>query len=168
MAPPTYATPPRTRSEVENEEERDVLIVQKCLTTLILPRAVLAAKAHACFAFPITLLPIYLVLPKMSPQAKPSRKTRSRRLMIKVEERTEEEVEEVREIKEQPNANEKVPLLSLTYCWPLIPYTKPNFIQSAFTALALPGGESEITLSTRSNLIHPQGAKESFQTWPTH
>ena len=147
VAPATYATPPRTRSEVE--EERKVLIVQKFLPTSILPRAVLATKAHASVAFSITSLPIYLVLPKMSTQAKPAMKTKSRRLMkvaevVKVEERTEE----VMEIKEQPNANEKVPLLSLTYCWPLLPYTKPNFIQSAFTALAAPRGESQITHST--------------------
>merc|ERR1719222_7196 len=52
---------------------------------------------------------------------------------VEVEEKMEEKEEET---EEKPKNAKKVPLLSLTYCWPIIPYVEPNFTQSTFTSLA--------------------------------
>ena len=162
VAPATHETPPNTRGDDEDEGKAGIPIVQKCEqpATLLPHQGVPAAKALASFTFPIIPLPIHLILLKMSPLAKPARRTKPRSLMrkvgvvglLKVEERMEGEGE----MREEVNESGKVPLLRLTYCWPILPYTKPNFTETTFTSLAPARGEPEIITSTKSNLIHPQ------------
>ena len=157
VAPATHAM---TRRSEEEEAGEAILIVENLqLPTTPIP----AAKT---LELPIIPLPLDLLLLKMLPRANPARKTKSMSLkrkvedvdLVKVEERLEE-AEGVREMKELgENEEEKVPLLRLTYCWPILPYTKPTFIQSAPSSR----GDPQIILPTSIQPDFSPGSKRCF------